>query len=211
MGAVMQVRQIVLGFVAATLVAGCSSFTESRQVDYQAGAVKVPPLEVPPDLISPETDQRYVIPGTDGEKVASYSEYNKQKTEQPCVAPETPAPAKAASAAVARLQERDGNKSILIPEPFDRSWRKIGLALERARIKETDKDRNKGIYYVSVPDAVDKNKTSDYQVIVRETAGTSETTVVKADGKGDAGAGKLVETLFLNLEEKAPAANKARR
>ena len=203
MGAVMQVRQIVLGFVAVSMLAGCSSFTESRQVDYQAGAVKVPPLEVPPDLIGPETDQRYVIPGTDGEKVARYSEYSKQKTEQPCLAPEVAPAVKSAPVPAASLQERNGAKNILIAEPFDRSWRKIGLALDRARIKVKDKDRSKGIYFVSVVNESDKSTRSDYQVVVRETKAGSETAVVNADGKGDAGAEKLVETLFRNLDEKA--------
>jgi outer membrane protein assembly factor BamC len=201
----MQVRKIVLGFVAVSMLAGCSSFTESRQVDYKAGAVRAKPLEAPPDLIAPETDQRYTIPGTDGEQAASYSEYSKQKTEQPCIAPEAAPAAKTASVPAARLLEHDGVKSILIAEPFDRSWRKIGLALDRARIKVKDKDRSKGTYFVPVVAESDKDKTSDYQVVVRETRAGSETSVVKADGKGDAAAAKLLETLFRNLEEKAPA------
>ncbi len=81
-----------------SLLAGCSIF-ERKPVDYKAGAVQTPSLEVPPDLTVPETEQRYTIPGTDGEKVASYSEYTKRKTEQPCVAP--------ASAPVAASPARD--------------------------------------------------------------------------------------------------------
>lgn len=205
MGEFMQVRKIVLGYVAVSLLAGCSMFA-SKEVDYEAGAVKVQPLEVPPNLVKPETDPRYAIPGKEGEKVAKYSEYNKQQKEQPCLAPEDTPPAKAAPAA--RLHEGNGAKVIQFGEPFDRSWRKIGLALDRARIKVTDKDRSKGIYFISVPDTEDKQKTSSYQVLVRETGEGSETSVIKADGKGDATTGKLVETLFSNLEEKAASAGK---
>lgn len=201
MGEYMQVRKIVSGLLAMSILAGCSVFT-SKEVDYQAGAVKVPPLEVPPNLVKPETDSRYAIPGKDGEQVAKYSDYSKQQKEQPCVAPEVMPPAKAAPAPAARLLERNGMKVIQLGEPFDRSWRKIGLALDRAKIMVSDKDRSKGIYFISVADAADRQKTTDYKVIVRETSEGSETGVVKTDGKGDAATDKMAETLFRNLEDK---------
>ncbi|MBI4808715.1 MAG: outer membrane protein assembly factor BamC [Nitrosomonadales bacterium] len=196
----MQVRNIAVGFVAVSLLAGCSIF-ERKQVDYKAGAVQTQALEVPPDLTVPETDQRYTIPGTDGEKVANYSEYTKKKTEQPCV---NPAPVEAAVApmANAKLQDNKGVKRIQLGEPFDRSWRRIGLALEKARIAVTDKDRNKGIYFISIPA---KDKAADYQVTVRETREGSEAAVVNAAGKNDAETARLVETVYQNLEEKEPS------
>lgn len=205
MGEFMQVRKIVLGYVVVSLLAGCSMFA-SKEVDYEAGAVKVQPLEVPPNLVKPETDPRYAIPGKDGEKVAKYSEYNKQQREQPCLAPEDTPPVKAAPAA--QLQTRNGMKVIQIGEPFDRSWRKIGLALDRAKISVSDRDRSKGIFFISVPDAADKQKASSYQVLVRETGEGSEASVTKADGKGDVATDKLVETLFSNLEDRSASAGK---
>ncbi len=196
----MKFRNIALGAVAVSLLAGCSLVTERKQVDYKAGAVQTPPLEVPPDLTVPETEQRYIMPGTDGEKVARYSEYAKQATEQPCVAPvATPAGAKP-EAAAARLQDSNGNKSILLGEPFDRSWRRIGLALERGHVAVTDKDRSKGVYFIAVPDK-DKKKPSDYQVVVRETREGSEVSIIDAQGKSDAEAARLIEALYKNLEK----------
>src|SRR5512145_1864545 len=117
MGAVMQVRNIVLGLAAVSLLSGCSIF-DRKQVDYKAGAIQTQPLEVPPDLTVPESEQRYTIPGTDGAKVASYSEYTRKTAEQqPCVAPASaPVVATPAPAAGARIQESNGTKSILLGE-----------------------------------------------------------------------------------------------
>jgi len=197
MGAVMQVRNIVLGFAVVSLLAACSIF-DRKQVDYKAGAIQTRPLEVPPDLTVPESEQRYTIPGTDGAKVASYSEYTRKTAEQPCVAPAAPV---AAAAPTARLKESGGTKSILLGEPFDRSWRKVGLALERARIVATDKDRSKGIYFIAAAPDKDKRKQPDIQIVVRENAGNSEVTVVDADGKSNAETTRVVETLYQNLEK----------
>jgi outer membrane protein assembly factor BamC len=197
----MQARNIVSGLVAISLLAGCSIF-ERKQVDYKAGAIRTEALEVPPDLTVPESEQRYTIPGTDGEKVASYSEYTRKTTEQPCVAPASaPVAAAPASAATASLQERDGTKVIVLGEPFDRSWRKVGLALERARIVATDIDRSKGVYFIAAAAGKDKQKLPDQQVVVREIAAGSEVSVVTADGKSDAETVRVVETLYQNLEK----------
>lgn len=205
----MQFRNMVFGLVAVSLLAGCSSITE-REVDYKAGAVKAPPLEVPPNLTVPETEQRYTIPGKDGEKVASYSEYTKQKTEQPCVTtvstpavanPFTAAPA-ATTAPTAKLQDNKGVKSILLSEPFDRSWRRVGLALDHAKIVTSDKDRSKGIFFIAAPLDKDKKKQPDYQVIVHENDGTeSKVTAVDQNGKNDAESARLIDVIYQNLDK----------
>jgi outer membrane protein assembly factor BamC len=199
----MQFRNIVVGAIAVASLAGCSF--ERKQVDYKAGAVQVRPLEVPPDLTTPETEQRYTIPGTDGEKAANYSEYSKKKVE-PCANPApvaAPAPTEAAAPGkIVRLEDGKGGKRILLDEPFDRSWRRIGLALEQARIAVSDKDRSKGVYFVPVT-IKDKKKPVEYQVKLRETKQGSEAQIVNAAGKSDEEAVRLTELLFSNLEEKA--------
>lgn len=204
MGTDMKLRNIVLGSVMVTLLAGCGVFSSKKKLDYKAGAEQAQPLEVPPDLTTPEAGTRNTIPGTDGEKVASYSEYAKKGGEQPCEMPAGAEPDARPDGAAAKLQERDGSKSILLAEPFDRSWRRVGLALERARFKVTDKDRSKGIYFV-LP-ASDKKqskgkKPSDYQVTVRENGAGSEVAVVDQNGKSDAESVRLVEALFQNLNQ----------
>jgi outer membrane protein assembly factor BamC len=185
----MQVRNQVFGFIVIALLAGCSSITE-READYKAGAVKARPLEMPPGLTAPESDPRYAIPGKEGEQVATYSEYTRKNVEQP--------PAETAPAA--KLQEKNGSKSILLAEPFDRSWRRVGLALEHAKLRTSDMDRSKGIYFLVAADK-DKKKQPDYQLIVRETAAGSEVTVVDRNGKSDAETTRLVEVVYQNLDK----------
>jgi uncharacterized lipoprotein len=202
MGVVMQARSLVSGFVAVVLLAGCSSITD-REVDYKAGAIKATPLEVPPNMTEPETAQRYTIPGKDGEQVASYSEYTRQKAEQPCVSPEA-APSTANTPVkkpTARLRVRKGVKSILLGEPFDRSWRRVGLALDHARLVTTDKDRSKGIYFIAAAPDKEKKKQQDYQVVVRKSGTGSKVTVVDQNGKNDAETTRLVEVIYQNLDK----------
>ncbi len=188
-----------MGFAAVSLLAACSIF-DRKPVDYKAGAVQIPPLEVPPDLTVPEADQRYTIPGANGERVASYSEYTR-KAEQPCVAPAS-APVAANPAPAATLLENNGVKSILTGEPFDRSWRRVGLALDHAHLVTTDKDRSKGIFFVAAAaDKGSKEKHPDYQVVVRESNGNCEVTVVDQNGKSDAETARLVDVVYQNLDK----------
>jgi len=207
----MQIRNMVFGLTVVSLLAGCSFISEREQADYKAGAIKKRPLEVPPELTTPETEQRYTIPGTD-EKAASFSEYSKGKTEQPCVNPVAATPAATPNAAdipAAKLKEGNGTKSIMLYEPFDRSWRRVGLALDRAQFVTTDKDRSKGIYFVTspAPEKDSKKKQPGYQVAVGGSNDNVEVTLVDQSGKSDAETTRLIELLYQNLGEKAPAAD----
>ena len=206
MGMNMQTRNIVLAAVLISLLPACSMGSK-KKLEYKNGATQVQPLEVPPDLTAPELSQRNVIPGTDGVQVASYSEYAKQSAEQPCVNPVS-APVSVPSAAVpaAKLQENNGVKTIVLGEPFDRSWRRVGLALDRAHVKVTDKDRSKGIYFVqSAPDKDKKKdkdkKSSDYLVTVSESGGASSVTVADLNGQSDSDSVRLVDVLLQGLNQ----------
>lgn len=42
----------------------------------------------------------------------------------------------------------DGNNALEIAEPFDRTWRRVGLALDRAGFTVEDRDRSQGLYFV---------------------------------------------------------------
>ncbi len=201
MGTIMKTRNIVLGFAAVSLLAGCGIITNRKQVDYQAGAVQAPSLEVPPDLTAPATEQRYAIPAADGTQVAKYSDFSRNKAnEQPSVEPAS-ATAAATSAAVpaARLLEVGGVRFILLNEPFDRSWRKAGLALERAGIAVADVDRSKGIYFLKAS-GKDK-KADDLQVLVHEANGTTDVTVKEGADLNGKEAARVLDVLYQNLEK----------
>jgi outer membrane protein assembly factor BamC len=42
--------------------------------------------------------------------------------------------------------------SLSIAEPFDRAWRRLGVALDRSGFTVEDRDRSAGIYYVRYVD-----------------------------------------------------------
>ena len=52
----------------------------------------------------------------------------------------------------------DGVSRLAVVDPFDRSWRRVGLALDRVGFTVEDRDRSKGLYFVRYidPQAEDK-------------------------------------------------------
>ena len=49
-------------------------------------------------------------------------------------------------------KEADGSASLAIQDPFDRAWRRVGLALDVIGFVIEDKDRSSGIYFVKYAD-----------------------------------------------------------
>ena len=114
---------------------------------------------------------------------------------------------KAARAALSK--DSGGFETLEVFEPFDRTWRRVGLALDRVGFTVEDRDRQKGQYFVRYADPelemakVDTNKpgllskfafwkSSDpkvkaeqYRVHVREFAGKSVVQVLGKDGSAD--------------------------
>lgn len=90
--------------------------------------------------------------------------------------------------------------SLSIAEPFDRAWRRLGVALDRSAFTVEDRDRSAGIYYVRYVDPKsagkeepgfwsrlfgnDKNPLAAvrYRVVVKSAAGQSEITVQSSAG-----------------------------
>ena len=55
----------------------------------------------------------------------------------------------------------EGNGVLTLDEPFDRAWRRVGLALDRVGFTVEDRDRAKGLYYVRYVDPKTDGKKSD--------------------------------------------------
>ena len=49
-------------------------------------------------------------------------------------------------------QDKDGTATLTANDPFDRAWRRVGLALDRIGFVVEDKDRSNGLYYVRYTD-----------------------------------------------------------
>ena len=103
----------------------------------------------------------------------------------------------------------DGGEVLEVYEPFDRTWRRVGLALDRVGFTVEDRDRAKGLYFVRYadPDAEmdrkDKQKpglldklafwksstpevkAEQYRVSVEQQSANSEVRVLGKDGKAE--------------------------
>ena len=79
---------------------------------------------------------------------------------------ESAAKAQVAATVMARPPERakltrtpGGVGSLDLDEPFDRAWRRVGLALDRVGFTVEDRDRSKGYYFVRYVDPESDSKT----------------------------------------------------
>jgi outer membrane protein assembly factor BamC len=114
------IRKLVVAALAATAISGCSWFSDGSSVDYKSAGT-LPPLEVPPDLTSPQRDNRYAVP--DGRSSATLSGYEAERRD----------PAKAGSTRVGgpivlpdveRMKiERSGSQRwLVVQEPPEKLW-----------------------------------------------------------------------------------------
>lgn len=167
---------------------GCSLFS-GQQADYSKGATQMPALEIPPDLTRPVTVDTYKVPLAQ-------------------VASDVPAISGTTATDVSMQVEESGVNSILIKDAFDRSWRRVGLALERLQLQLEDKDRNKGIYYlkpiaagglVAMPKEAGV-AASVYRVQVKDNGMSCSVTVAAADGMSDDGSKVILDALYKNIQ-----------
>ena len=127
-------------------------------------------------------------------------------------------------ARLTRLPNNHGS-NLAIFDPFDRAWRRTGLALDRVGFTVEDRDRSKGIYYVRYIDpetdvykgekpgffsklafwrsSDNKSKQEQYQIRVAEMNDEeSKVTLVAKDGSPDTSdtANKILNLLYEQLK-----------
>ena len=119
--------------------------------------------------------------------------------------------------AAPRLQtSANGNKAILLGEPFDRSWRTVGLALEHEGFVVEDKDRANGVYFVRIEETAkekglldklafwrseEKTKPARYQVAVHEGNAGCEVTANNGKGESNSDTQRIIDTLYKALRK----------
>jgi len=103
-------------------------------------------------------------------------------------------------------------------EGFDRSWRRVGLALDRAGFTVEDRDRVQGIYFVRyVADQVEKKgffkrlfswgsseadkEAQRYRIVVKASPDTNTSQVTVQDNKGVADTSATAEKILTLLQE----------
>ncbi|MDR3393318.1 MAG: outer membrane protein assembly factor BamC [Sulfuriferula sp.] len=119
----------------------------------------------------------------------------------------------------------NGNMTLTDNEPFDRAWRRVGLALDRISFTVVDRDRAKGIYFVRYVDpeqdnqsgkdtgffsklafwkSSNKDNTEQYQVELSENASATGTDIRVLSAKGEAAqpetANKIIKLLSEQLK-----------
>jgi len=65
------------------------------------------------------------------------------------------------------VKSNDGTERLQVYEPFDRAWRRVGLALDRVGFTVEDRDRQKGLYFVRYADPESEMKEKDKGLIGR--------------------------------------------
>jgi outer membrane protein assembly factor BamC len=61
----------------------------------------------------------------------------------------------------------DGGETLQLAEPFDRAWRRVGLALDRVGFTVEDRDRQKGLYFVRYADPESEMAVKDRGIVDR--------------------------------------------
>lgn len=104
-----------------------------------------------------------------------------------------------------------GNTIIVVNDAFDRSWRKVGLAIESAGLALEDKDREKGIYYLRPVKLesgwLDKLKfwkskedtSRHYRVNVKDGGTSCEVSIVDQDGASNKVSKQMLEAIYKNI------------
>lgn len=104
----------------------------------------------------------------------------------------------------ATLVKGSDTSKLVVDEPFDRTWRRVGLALDRVGFTVEDRDRSKGLYYVRYVDQDSEAKNTPenekgffsnlfsssnkekyaqrYQILIQEMSDRSD--IVVLDDKG---------------------------
>jgi uncharacterized lipoprotein len=224
----MKVLRIGISSLVLVSLVSCSMFGADKRIDYGAAATTVPPLEVPPDMTNPTADERYQVPQGAGGAAA----LNAAKEHSLEVPPDVTIPAgnnlnkapqgegSAAAlnatepAGVASLREISGGSTIIVlNDPFDRSWRKVGLALESAGLVVDDMDREKGIYYLR-PVRLDRgfldklmfwksdvDTSRHYRVYVKDGGTSCEVSITDQDGASNKVSKQMLEAIYKNINQ----------
>jgi outer membrane protein assembly factor BamC len=78
------------------------------------------------------------------------------------------------------IKSNDGTERLQVHEPFDRAWRRVGLALDRVGFTVEDRDRQKGLYFVRYADPEAEMGDKDKGLLGRISDWFSSDSKVKA-------------------------------
>lgn len=112
---------LIVVLTAVLALGACSSLEiPSKKVDYKS-TTKLPPLDIPPDLARPGTDDRFAVPDGNPKGTATFSDYDKGRAGKPSVA-------SAASAVVlpnvdnVRIDRAGTQRWLVVPGTPEQLW-----------------------------------------------------------------------------------------
>lgn len=129
---------------------GCNLFPETKTIDYKS-AGKLPPLDIPPDLIKPAIDERYAIPELNSSGSTTFSSYSNERGGQLQAGTSSFLPASIQNVYV----ERAGTQRwLVVPQPpeivwpiIKEFWQELGFLIKievpETGIMETDWAENR--------------------------------------------------------------------
>jgi outer membrane protein assembly factor BamC len=155
----MRLRALAPG-LACVLLAACSTGTEYRKADV------IRPMDTPPDIAFEGGEALYAVPGLEQRKRYDADEDEFVVPEPPQLrAPveageeDTDAGATGADTQLEARLTRDGNgyPIIMVRAGFARTWARMETALEQAEIEVNDRNRASGLFYLRLPDGLERD------------------------------------------------------
>ncbi len=145
--------------LACLVLAACSTGTEYRK------AKVIRPMDTPPDIAFQGGEALYAVPGLEQRKRYDADEDKFVVPEPPQLrAPveagedDTSASEPGPDAEVETRLTRDGNgyPIIMVRTRFARAWARVERALEQADIRVNDRNRASGLFYLRLPEGVER-------------------------------------------------------
>jgi outer membrane protein assembly factor BamC len=111
------------------------------------------------------------------------------------------------------LQVFDGSSVIVISDAFDKSWRRVGLAIDRAGYVVEDKDREKGIYFLRTVQVEkgwmdkiqfwkeDEDTSLRYRVNVKDGGASCEVSVTDQNGASNDASRQRLDAIYKNINQ----------
>jgi len=100
-------------------LAGCGgSLIESQRIEYKSAA-KLPPLEIPPDLTTPNADDRFAVPDVAPSGSATFSSYNAERAGTPGAAARSEV---LPNVSQLHIERAGTQRWLVVPQPPEKVW-----------------------------------------------------------------------------------------
>lgn len=139
----MKVLHIGLCSVLVASLAGCGAMgMGNKRIDYRTGAVQAPTLELPPDLDMPAADDRYKVPGSESESVATYSGYQGATGGGQAAQPVSKVLPQSANV---RMVAEGNQRWLVVDQSPDAVWANVKLFLQENGLSIKTEDEAAGV------------------------------------------------------------------